>query len=55
MDALKKRIIRNGLASKEFYNLGEKYKHEIQVMAEEVLSRYKFDVTVVTKLKSKKK
>lgn len=40
MDKLKKRLIRNGLPTKELEDLSAKYKAEIKVMVEELLERF---------------
>lgn len=40
MDKLKKRLIRNGLPTKELENLSAKYKAEIKAMAEELVERF---------------
>ena len=40
MDKLKKRLIRNGLPTKELEDLSAKYKAEIKAMAEELVERF---------------
>lgn len=40
MDRLKKRLIRNGLPTKELIDLSTKYKAEIKAMAEELIERF---------------
>lgn len=49
MTTLKKKLIRNGLPSDELYELGKQYKAEIKALAEGILDKYGFDVTVVAK------
>lgn len=39
MDALKKKLIRNGLPSSELYDRGEMYKKEIKALVEEILEK----------------
>lgn len=40
MDKLKKRLIRNGLPTKELIDLGAKYKAEVKGMTEELIERF---------------
>lgn len=40
MDKLKKRLIRNGLPTKELEDLGAKYKAEIKAMADELIEKF---------------
>ncbi|ADU22989.1 hypothetical protein [Ruminococcus albus] len=40
MDKLKKRLIRNGLPTKELIDLGAKYKAEIKALADELVERF---------------
>lgn len=40
MNKLKKRLIRNGLPTKELENLGAKYKAEIKAMADELIEKF---------------
>ena len=40
MDKLKKRLIRNGLPTKELEKLSAKYKTEIKAIAEELVERF---------------
>ena len=39
MDKLKKKLIRNGLPTKELYELGERYKKEIKSIVEKILEK----------------
>ena len=55
MDKLKKRLIRNGLPTKELEDLSAKYKAEIKALAEGILDKYGFDVTAVAKIKKPRK
>ncbi|MGN1103210.1 MAG: hypothetical protein ACI4RG_13510 [Huintestinicola sp.] len=55
MTALKKKLIRNGLPSEDLYELGKQYKAEIKALAEEILDKNGFDVTVVAKMKKPRK
>jgi hypothetical protein len=55
MTALKKKLIRNGLPSAELYELGKQYKAEIKALTEEILEKYGFDMTAVSKIKKPKK
>ncbi|MBP3197227.1 MAG: hypothetical protein J6N21_09525, partial [Butyrivibrio sp.] len=41
MDKLKKRLIRNGLPTKELEKLSAKYKAEMKAMAEELVERFR--------------
>lgn len=40
MDKLKKRLIRNGLPTKELIELGAKYKAEIRALADELVEKF---------------
>ena len=40
MDKLKKRLIRNGLPTKELEKLSTKYKAEMKAIAEELVERF---------------
>lgn len=40
MNKLKKRLIRNGLPTKELEDLGAKYKAEIKAMADELIEKF---------------
>ena len=40
MDKLKKRLIRNGLPTRELEKLSAKYKAEMKAMAEELVERF---------------
>ena len=54
MTALKKKLIRNDLPSKELYDLGVQYKSEIKALTEEILEKHGYDPTVVAKMKKGK-
>lgn len=55
MTALKKKLIRNGLPSAELYELAKQYKAEIKDLTEEILEKYGFDMTAVSKIKKPRK